>query len=96
MTDTYWKILQHRDIKKKHIPLLERDGLKGDFNNIIEILQKNPFEQVRLNEVLQLNDKKIRSMRINGKHRVIFTIAKATRTVTIWAAWSHNEENLST
>ena len=32
MTDTDWKILQHRYIKKKHIPLLERDGLKGYFN----------------------------------------------------------------
>ncbi|AEB31192.1 hypothetical protein CAR_50p200 (plasmid) [Carnobacterium sp. 17-4] len=96
MTDTYWKILQHRDIKEKHIPLLERDGLKGDFNNIIKIPQKKPFEQVRLNEVFQLKNKKVQSMRINDKHRVIFTIAKATRTVTIWAAWSHNEENLFT
>lgn len=94
MTESDWKILEYREVKKKHIPLLEREGLKGNYDEIIEILRKNPFEQVRHNETLQPKDKKIRSMRINGQHRVVFTIDKATRTVKIWAAWSHYEQNI--
>ena len=94
MTDTDWTIRQHRDINKKHVPLLEKAGLIEEFEDIKAILRKNPFAQVRRNEVLQPKDKKIRSMRINGQHRVVFTVDKATKTVTIWAAWSHYEKNV--
>lgn len=94
MTDADWTIRQHRDIKKKHVPLLEKAGLIEEFEDIKSILRKNPFEPVRRNEVLQPKDKKIRSMRINVKHRVVFTVDKATKTVTIWAAWSHYEQNV--
>lgn len=89
-----WKIRQYKEVKKKHIPLLEKAGLKGDYDEIVEILRKNPFEQVRRNEVLEPKHKKIHSMRINGQHRVVFTIDKKEKTVTIWAAWSHYEKNI--
>jgi len=45
--------LQYKDVKKKHLPLLGRVGLKGDYDRRVEILRKNPVEQVRRNEVPQ-------------------------------------------
>ncbi|MDZ7834815.1 MAG: Txe/YoeB family addiction module toxin [Alkalibacterium sp.] len=89
---SHWKIKQYREVGKKHLPLLEQAGLINEYRDIIEILRENPYQKVRNNEVLQSRQKKIRSMRINNQHRVIFTVNKSTKEVTIWAAWSHYEQ----
>lgn len=90
-----WRVLIHKEVKKKHLPLLEQAGLLNDYQEIVEILKENPYQQVRKNELLQPKHKKIRSMRINGQHRVVFTIDKDRKTVTIWAAWSHYEKGIA-
>lgn len=89
-----WKVVEHREVRKKHLPLLEQAGLMGDYEEIVTILKKNPYERVRKNEVLQPKQKKIRSMRINVQHRVVFTIDKQAKIVKIWAAWSHYEKGI--
>lgn len=89
-----WDVIAHKDVKKKHVPLLEQAGLLEDYREIIKILKENPYQRVRNNELLQPRHKKIRSMRINGQHRVVFTINKEDKLVTIWAAWSHYEKGM--
>lgn len=74
--------------------MLEQAGLLEDYRAIVQILRENPYHPVRNNEVLQPRHKKIRSMRINRQHRVVFTINKKDKVVTIWAAWSHYEKGL--
>ena len=86
-----WKVAAHKDIKKKHLPLLKQAGLLDDFEDIVKILKNNPYEQVRNNKVLQPKEKKMYSMRINGQHRVVFTIDKK---VTLWSAWSHYKRGM--
>lgn len=71
---------------------MEQAGLAGEYKDIVEILRKNPYEKIRNNEVLQPRQKKIRSMRINNQHRIVFTIDKQKKEVIIWAAWSHYEK----
>ena len=86
-----WRVVAHKDIKKKHVPLLKRAGLIDDFEDIIKILKNTPYEQVRNNRVLQPKEKKMYSMRINGQHRVVYTIDKKAKQVTLWSAWLHFE-----
>jgi hypothetical protein len=38
-----WLVLPHREVKKSDIPLLEKAGLKQDFDEIIVQLKKNPI-----------------------------------------------------
>ena len=86
-----WTIIPHREVKKKDIPLLEKAGLRTDFDEIVAILKKNPYEKVRSMELLQPRAKKIYYMRINIQHRVVYTIDKKERVVKLWSAWSHYE-----
>jgi len=89
-----WIILPHREVKKNDIPLLEQLGLKSDFDEIVDILKKNPYQQVRNMEVLQPRQKKIYSMRINLQHRVVYTVDKENKIVKIWSAWTQNAQTI--
>lgn len=89
-----WKVVAHKEVRKKHVPLLEQAGLLEDYKDIVNILKENPYQRVRNNELLQPRQKKIRSMRINGQHSVVFTVDKTEKVVTIWAAWSHYEKGM--
>lgn len=89
-----WKVIAHREVTKKHVPLVEQAGLLEDYKDIVKILKEDPYQRVRNNEHLQSRQKKIRSMRINGQHRVVCTINKKEKVVTIWIAWSHYEKGI--
>lgn len=87
-----WKVMAHRDVKKKDIPLLEQANLKNDFDEIIASLKNNPFKNFRNFEKLNPKNKKIYSLRINKQHRVVYTVNKKKNEVKIWSAWSHYEK----
>lgn len=89
-----WKVCVHKDVLKKQLSLLEAAGLLDDYNDIIYVLKINPYENVRSREKLNPRNKQIYSMRINSKHRVVYTIDKAKRLVKVWSAWSHYEKGL--
>lgn len=89
-----WKVSAHKEVLKKHLPLLEQAGLKKDFDEIVRILKENPFSTKRRREKLQPKQKDLYSMRLNSKHRVVYTVDQETKTVKIWAAWSHYEDNI--
>lgn len=89
-----WTVRVHKEVKKKHIPLLEKVNLLTDYDEVIEILKRNPFTRVRNFEKLNPKHKEIFSMRINSKHRVVYTVDKKSKIVKVWAAWSHYENNV--
>ena len=92
MTD--WTVIPHRSVKKEDIPKLERIGLKSDFDEVIEILKKNPYSRERSMELMRPKNKQIYSMRINIQHRVVYTIHKEEKIVKIWSAWSHYQQRM--
>ncbi|MDR2976772.1 MAG: Txe/YoeB family addiction module toxin [Streptococcaceae bacterium] len=94
MTENEWTVIPHREVKKTDIPLLEKAGLKSDFDEVVKILKANPYQRVRNMELLKPKNKQIYSMRINIQHRVIYTIDKAHKIVKIWSAWSHYEQRI--
>lgn len=38
-----WQFVSHKEVKKKHVPLLEQAGLLKDYRDIVKILSKNPY-----------------------------------------------------
>lgn len=88
-----WKVLIYKDVKKKDLPKLKQTNLLDQYEEIIGILKKNPFENVRRFEKLNPRNKHIYSMRINGTHRVVYTVDKENKVVKIWSAWTHYENN---
>lgn len=89
-----WQVKVHKDVLKKQIPLLKSTGLISDYEDIISTLKKNPYENIRSREKLNPRNKQIFSMRINSKHRVVYTIEKEKHLVKIWSAWSHYEKGM--
>lgn len=89
-----WQVKVHKDVLKKQIPLLKSIGLISDYEDIIGILKKNPYENIRSREKLNPRNKQIFSMRINSKHRVVYTIEKEKHLVKVWSAWSHYEKRM--
>ncbi|MEW4403846.1 Txe/YoeB family addiction module toxin [Enterococcus sp. AN402] len=89
---TDWKVKVYKDVLKKQLPLLKATGLICDYEDIIGILKKNPYENIRSREKFSLRNKQIFSMRINSKHRVVYTIEKEKHLVNVWSAWSHYEK----
>jgi Txe/YoeB family toxin of toxin-antitoxin system len=88
-----WQILVYRDVTKHDIPLLIKAGLKTDFDEIIASLKVNPYRTFRNFEKLNPHNLNVFSLRINAKHRVVYTINKRKKIVKIWSAWSHYEQN---
>lgn len=88
-----WKVKAYKAVIKKDIPLLKRSKLYDQFEEIVEILKSNPYSNIRRMEKLNPKNKKIFSMRINGQHRVVYTIDKKQKTVVVWSAWSHYEND---
>ncbi|WP_063558329.1 Txe/YoeB family addiction module toxin [Lacticaseibacillus paracasei] len=91
MTVTAWQVIPHRDVKQKDVPLLQKAGLFTDYMQVIETLKENPYSRAHNQEILQPKSKRIYSMRINGQHRVVYTIDKKKHLVKVWSAWSHYE-----
>ena len=89
-----WRVSAHRKVIKKDMPLLKQVNLKDIFDEIVENLKINPYKEYRNFEKLHPYNRYIYSLRINGQHRVVFTIDKKQRRVKIWSAWSHYESRM--
>ncbi|MGY3772616.1 Txe/YoeB family addiction module toxin [Tetragenococcus solitarius] len=81
-------------MKKEHILSLEKSGLKKDFDEIVDTLKENPFANVRKQEKLSPKSRGLYSMRINNKHRVVYSVNKKDKEVIILATWSHYEKDI--
>lgn len=89
-----WVVIPHKLVKRDDLPLLKSAGLQSDFDEVVAILKENPFSRQRRMEKLNPKQKEIYSMRINGKHRVVYTVDKERKIVKIWSAWTHYEQRL--
>jgi Txe/YoeB family toxin of toxin-antitoxin system len=87
-----WKFRTHKDVKRKDEEYLKSAGLYDIYLEIKEILKDNPFSTKRSREKLVPKSDNKYSMRINKKHRVVYTIDKQNRILIIWSAWTHYEK----
>ena len=75
-----------KDAKK-----LSAAGLKSKAMNLIEVLEKNPFQAPPAYEKLIGNLTGLYSRRINIQHRLIYQVLEQERIVKILRLWSHYE-----
>jgi Txe/YoeB family toxin of Txe-Axe toxin-antitoxin module len=66
LTTVHWKVIPHRDVKRKDVPLLENAGLYNNYMAVINTLKQNPYSHEYSQEVLNPRSKRIYSMRINA------------------------------
>ena len=72
------------DLKK-----VMQSRLRSRFEQVMVTLGKDPNDSADSLEKLQPPSARFHSRRLNGQHRVVYTIDEATKTVTILSAWSH-------
>ena len=74
---------------KSDLSKLKRSHLQERFEQIAATLKRNPCETTDSFEILQPPSARFYSRRLNGQHRVAYTVDEATKTVTIFSTWSH-------
>lgn len=94
MTGPNWRVIPHRDVKRKDEDLLKKANLYENYMAVIATLKVNPYSREHSQESLRPKSKRIYSMRINAQHRVVYSIDKKTKLVKIWSAWSHYENRI--
>lgn len=76
---------------KKDLKKLKQNYLRKNFEEIIQQLKENPFEDNQGFEKLFPPSEGKYSRRINVQHRVVYSVDTESRTVAIFSAWSHYE-----
>ena len=75
-----------RDAKK-----LKSAGLKEKAQEILKILEDNPFQNIPPYEKLVGDLKGAYSRRINIQHRIVYEVLEDIRTVKVIRMWTHYE-----
>ena len=85
-----WKLVYtkqaQRDAKK-----LKSAGLKEKAQEILKILEDNPFQNIPPYEKLVGDLKGACSRRINIQHRIVYEVLEDIRTVKVIRMWTHYE-----
>ncbi len=64
-------------------------GLKPKFEDLLEILKENPFEEYPPYEKLVGNLEGANSRRINIQHRLVYQVLKEEKIVKVIRMWTH-------
>lgn len=83
--------VQIKNSAKSDLKKIKRSNLKDNFLEVIEQLKKDPYEKNQGFEKLEPPIAGKYSRRINIQHRVVYTVDKKNKVVTIYSAWSHYE-----
>ena len=85
-----WKLVYtkqaQRDAKK-----LKSAGLKEKAQEILKILDDNPFQNVPPYEKLVGDLKGAYSRRINIQHRIVYEVLEDLKTIKVIRMWTHYE-----
>lgn len=83
--------VQIKNSAKSDLKKIKRSNLKESFYAVVDQLKQNPFEPNQGFEKLEPPIAKKYSRRINVQHRVVYTVDKVNKVVSIYSAWSHYE-----
>ncbi|KRK87331.1 Txe/YoeB family addiction module toxin [Lentilactobacillus sunkii] len=68
-----------------------KSPLRQSFENIKATLEADPFSPMQSFEKLTPPAAGFYSRRITGQHRVVYTVDKENKLVTIYSCWAHYE-----
>ncbi len=86
----HWQLIYTRDAQKD-AQKLARAGLKPRAEQLLAILEKNPFQNPPPYEKLLGDLEGAYSRRINIQHRLIYQVLKDKKIVKILRLWTHYE-----
>ncbi|WP_204122742.1 Txe/YoeB family addiction module toxin [Lacticaseibacillus mingshuiensis] len=84
-------IIKYKTDSKNDIRKVLKSPYRASFLSILEVLKKDPYAPTQSFEKLAPPGAGKYSRRINGQHRVVYTIDKGNHVVRILSAWSHYE-----
>ena len=85
-----WKIIFTK-MAPKDAKKIKRAGLKSQVENILSIIQENPFQNPPSYEKLVGDLSGAYSRRINIQHRLVYQVLTEEKTVKIIRMWTHYE-----
>lgn len=85
-----WKLVYTKQAKKD-AKKLAQSGLKPKAEELLEILQNNPFQNPPPYEKLVGYLTGAYSRRINIQHRLVYEIIESETTIKILRMWTHYE-----
>jgi Txe/YoeB family toxin of toxin-antitoxin system len=85
-----WQLIFTREAQKD-AKKLSRAGLRSKAEELLSIIQKNPFKQPPPYEKLVGDLSGAYSRRINYQHRLVYQVLKKVKTVKVIRMWTHYE-----
>ena len=76
---------------KKDLKKIKQSHLITNFQEIINTLKVDPYEQTQSFEELYPKSSGRYSRRINVQHRVVYKVNEELKQVEIYSAWTHYE-----
>lgn len=85
-----WEVVYAKHVQKD-AQKLAASGLKAKAQELLTILQENPFQNPPPYEKLVGDLSGAYSRRINIQHRLVYEVLQEQRTVKVLRMWSHYE-----
>ena len=85
-----WKLVFTKQ-SQKDAKRINSAGLRSQVENLLTILQKNPFQSPPPFEKLVGDLQGAYSRRINIQHRLVYQVIKKQKTVKVLRMWTHYE-----
>lgn len=76
---------------KSDLQKIKRSHLTKQFEEVVQVLRRNPYEPSQSFEKLHPKSEGRYSRRINQQHRVVYKVNEENKTVEIYSAWTHYE-----
>ena len=87
----HYTVVMSRDAEKDKEKIKQFPALVENVDDIIEILEENPFKNPPRYEKLVGDFKGLYSRRINKKHRLVYRVFEEEKIVKIISMWTHYE-----
>ena len=91
MVDSSWQ-LKFTKQAQKDAKKLAASGLKSKAQQLLAVIEQNPFSNSPSYEKLQGDLKGAYSRRINVQHRLVYEVIDSEKTIKIIRMWSHYGE----
>lgn len=88
--EVMYKIVYNKKAAKQ-IALLKSAKLDGKVQNILKLMQQNPFASPPSYEALKGDLQGLFSRRINVQHRLVYQVDEANKIIRILSMWTHYE-----
>lgn len=85
-----WKV-KIKSSAKGDLKKVLKSSLRKSFGEIKSVLETDPYKPIQSFEKLTPPAAGYYSRRINGQHRVVYTIDNKNKIVEIYSCWAHYE-----